>query len=454
MSIRWQNIFAIVPIFLVVGLASGWLRLKSDDAELVWGFREQSAGVTTAVASFLDGENWTEVSKPGSPAAAAFGERLTRIFQSGTARQIYGLSADGKKIAFNFAPEGARKRRPLVDSETLTALNAGETYTTDILQDAESGSLMVGYAYVKDAEGKPQGIVGTVVSADEYTRAWNASVAETAWLCAGVTVLGFIVALVISAIFCARLRELKGAADILAAGEYEQRLEPALVRELSDLSDTFNTVGSILGELSAKSRQSVVEAEQFRTDEDLKSTYCATFFPPASRDAKTRQLAGCLANEKCVGDFFEIFDGSGGTFAVLGRVDADSLSDKMIDASAACAMSRELLLSLTPEDACRRVRDCFVLNRWECVIAEHETGRVRHWQLRRDGALECRDFGTLTSAKVIHTLSASAARDVEEYLGCLPELEPEEILGEISPLLSREPHGAAVVVGNFNRFQA
>jgi len=449
MNIRWQNIIAIVPLFVAVGVTGGWLRIRSEERELVWGLHQEAEAAAVGIAAHISGERWEELNAAGWKPEASFERSISRVLNLTRVRQVFLADQTGKQILYQRNAIGTDPRKPLIVSDAIAALSGGPT-TSNIFSEASGRESLFSYAIVKSLDGRPQGIVGVELGAEDYSKQWAASFRETVWFCAGVTALGLLAALFVAKIIRSKVAHLTDASERLANGEYDLRLQPGVIREVNDLASTFNTLGSVLGEIVTKTKRSLIEAEQFRTEEDLQSTYRSEFYPSVWRESQKHQFTGFLANDECVGDFFEVIETAQGTYALLGRVDADTISERMAIASAANTLSRELLKTKTPPEAWQRTAELFPLSAWICVFSDNDTGKIAAWKFDPElSDLTYEECEFSLDPLLFHSLSPEAVNQVTTYMRCAGKVAPLELCTEIAPLLRNEKQGALLIVGDY-----
>ncbi len=449
MNLRWQTLLAIVPIFLAVGVISGWLRIRSEESELLWGLRERGQAIAVGVAAHAGGARWFSDSEPSAHVDKALEDGLKSVLDLSGVRQVYFADVDGKRILMQRAAPFDTSRTPLVVSEAVTSIRNGP-FTTDIFRDRESGDAsLYSYAQVLSPGGEPVGMVGIETSAIEYEKQWGASLRQTLAIGLAVVALGVVAAMIVSGIIRSRVERLTAAVRSLVRDQYDLRLEPGIIREINDLGSTFNTLGSVLGEIVSKTKRSLIEVEQYRTEEDLRSTYRDEFYPPQWKECGTTQFIGCVANEKCIGDFFEIIDVPDGVFAVLGRISAGNLTERMTCATAASALSRELIANRGPVEAWKGVCELFPLSSWICVHSERATSKISSWRFQPevfDLLHEETEFSL--DPLLFHTLSEEAVSQIKTYMRCIGPAAPLELCAELAPLLRSERQGALLIVGD------
>src|SRR5437879_4086950 len=104
MKIRIQNALWILPLFLFVALVSSALMVKVEREEFLWGLREEVGSLAVATAEFIPGHLFRELVSDGTR-TKGYGRlclSLDRIVKQRQARRIFGLTWDGRQVAFSY----------------------------------------------------------------------------------------------------------------------------------------------------------------------------------------------------------------------------------------------------------------------------------------------------------------------------------------------------------------
>lgn len=441
MNIRLQSILFIVPIFLGIALAGAWLRLTAQEQELVWGLSEASGSTAGSVAAWLGNDSWrSAASTPATKAA------LAKALDTGLSRRLFVLSLESRELLFDLSKEPVAGKPPL-DEEQFRAASGGATATSQIVNDGRGHDVIVSLSPIVDTDGKVVALAGTETLADEVRVKREEFMRGAVWLSGGVTLLGFLVALFLSSVIRARIRLLTRAAVRLASGDYDQRLETGLIHEVSELSNTFNTLASVLGDVVLKTRRALVVAEHVRNEDALVAIYVKEAFPAIRREGSTQILA-MPAHQSCAGDFFEVVDSPEETFVVVGRVHASRALQRVKEATAARELCRSLLPSVGPEATYREVSALFELQRWECLLIEKTSGRCTARRLESAGGEPVKaEMSEAMRPMLVHTLRPQAAELVTEHLRCLKNVPVSDLADEVSSMLRHEKQGAIAIVG-------
>ena len=282
MRIRTQNLLAIVPLFLALAIAAGAMAYTTARSEMVWGLREEAASLSIAIAEFVGGEELSAAAAAGDPAARLESLSLPfeRILNHGQAKHVFALSTEGEPIWSTALDDPSRAAFvPPADqlapsAEALAQLAAGDSAVVGEITTLASGeSVLVSFAPITRADGAVAGILGVAIDAARLPAMSRALLVDVAQLTLLALVIGALAALFISALLTHKVRALSRAALEVADGEYDRYIDIGTIQEMSDLSNTFNTMSSVLKDLIEKTRRTLIEGEQFRTPLDLARTY-------------------------------------------------------------------------------------------------------------------------------------------------------------------------------------
>lgn len=461
MNIRTQNILTIAPVFLFVSVAVGALRYQMSSNDLVWGFKEEASAIAVSAAAHLSAEGSREILAGGEES----GEQLTRyiqgIFSWEKAKAVFAYDSKGSLI-FNFTPGITPENKPglrtgPVPENHMREVLAGKHVVSEIQNEREAGDVLFAYSPLRDSSGAVLGVLGIETDARAVREKLAHILTGVVWGSVAMLFLGVSVALIISGIIKSRIALLNRAADAVAAGNFGRILRNGSIREINDLSNTFNTMNSILRDNSEKSKRSVAESELCRKPEDLIEVFNRSFLGEKdyrfSAGAVNYEISAFLSDPLNIRDFFDIVETDDRIFVFLGRIQNSQPEDSIVLRSAVQTLFRqELMTHGDPAKALEAAAGLFPVAEWHCIEADRQTqhGEVLHYSLcpftgqpGRNPVKIGRHEPIMISTEGIEYKVPRA----KKFFSKLKHLTPAQIRAEIGPVLRFEKQGATVIFG-------
>jgi HAMP domain-containing protein len=478
MKIRTQNLLTIVPLFLFLATVSCILLYNAERRELLWGLQEEASSLVTAAAEFIDANEFQNFVTQGtrSPYYAQLRVPLDRILKYDQAKRIFALTPDGSKVAFDLhAPYNAtateasdelgnniaefRDKEPAPLPNPLTAYPQLEKTLqkgTDFVSQIESAAQkplpkpahLTAFAPIRDRSGRVAGILGVETDATSFTLALSQVANRIVYIVGIVFLLGVLAALYISRLVTREVRDLQEAAMEVKEGNLERQIQSGSIQEVADLGNTFNTMSDVLKDTLLKTRRSLAEGEQFRTDDDLAQAYIELFWLPLQMTLGNVRVVAQQIGKLPVGNFYGAFEARGQNYALVGQVKETEALDTAITASAAFSLIRQELQKREPESVFETVKTLFDFERVECYCWDPAAATVEKGSLSGSGAL-LRETLPLPPGKTVavHTFSEATRSLVERYLGFFEEsLSPEALLSDLVALLPAEEQGSLLLL--------
>ncbi|HET7321097.1 MAG TPA: HAMP domain-containing protein, partial [Longimicrobiaceae bacterium] len=141
--------------------------------------------------------------------------------------------------------------------------------------------------------------------------------------------------LFISWLLSRNVRALSKAALEVAGGDYDREIQIGTIQELSDLSNTFNTMSSVLKDLMERTRRTLIEGEQYQTPLDLARTYRQGCWEDLNRAFGEVRVASRSIGGGHPGDLFGVVEEAGSVTVFVGRVGETREMESAIAAAAA-----------------------------------------------------------------------------------------------------------------------
>jgi HAMP domain-containing protein len=455
MKIRTQNMMAMVPLFAGLAVLIGALMYYVQYRELVWGLEEESTSLAVAMAEYIEPDRLEDLLDGNTDARTRFAEEAGKVLGWGRARTLAVLGADGEvaQVVQSDKQEG-------MEAEPVWAVSAGiesrlkeGVYTaTPMLTGPYGEHTMQGFAPLFSENGEWVATLAVEISADHVAAHLAGVLREGQWVVVLSVGLGLALAIGLSGIITKRIHALNHAAEKLEQGHALTQPPAGRVQEINDLGNTFNTMGSVLNEVVAKTRRSVVEAEQFRTDEDLAHAFAETFMPDIAVQTDVwRGEAGLLSAQPGAHGFGVWPCADGAThLAVVFELDQDGGLAAAVNASAAASLLRD---RLAREDNPVRVLENWCVahrvTRLSAVLPDTENPRDEQRFTWDASARKLRKESQPQSAAayvLLHTLTPESAQRVEAYLSAFSRSSIAGLLNELRAVLDQNKPGALIVL--------
>jgi len=453
MKIRTQNILATFPLFAGLAALIGALMYYVQYRELVWGLEEESTSIAVALAEFIEKERIPGL-LAGEPAEQQqWTSEALRVLRWGRARAIAVLDVDGRTVQ-DVRPDPSENGIPVhewtVPPSVETALRAGGYAPSPMMTGVLGERFMQGFAPLLAEDGEWAGSIAVEITADHVPAHLALVLREGKWVLAVSVLLGLFLAVGISNLLSQRIHALTLAAQKLERSSVVEQPAPGRVQEINDLGNTFSTMGSVLNDVVAKTRRSVVEAEQFRTDSDLARAFAESLMP--SVDVRTEALRGeaGLVSALPGAHGFGVWPCVGGAHVamVFELAHEDNVS-AAVKTSAASALLRNRLAQQEPVTVLKewctwcQVRRMSAIT-WDGVSDQTVTrlewdGSSRN--LHVDAGCRAKDYYWM-----LHTLSPASEQRVSAYLAAFRRPSPDGLLKEIRAVLDQDTPGALIVL--------
>ena len=442
MKIRTQNMLAIVPLFLGLAGLIGALMYVVQYRELIWGLDEEATSIAVAAAHHMEAAtirnadadaDWKQILKD-----------LLKLLDGERAQRITLLS-DDLDVLYDSA-DGPDTVRPILLSPALQSRMEARSFAATPVQQDERGHYMMAFSPVRDDQGTAAILM--VETSAEGLAAHKERMARDIRLIILVTALiGVLLAWLISRIISRRIISLTRAAAAVGAGRYDQPHEVGGVQEINDLSNTFTTMSRVLSEIVARTRRAVVEAEQFRTDDDLARAFTQTFMKPDHRTIHGAAVSGTHVSTRSGNHFFGIWEKGDEVMAVVGELSGHDGLAAPLTASAAAAALRECWLNASLESACAEWSGLFDLAQVELVVWRADAeGMTRGTWYRGAHAFTFTATNWTDRPLVLHTISERVAHRIRLYVETFAAFAPDALTEEIRLTLDRDQQGAVIIL--------
>ncbi len=454
MRIRTQNFLGILPIFLGLAAAIGFLIYTLVQRETTWGLEREAGAIALTAGEFLE-PAVLEAYAAGDltdEANAALMRPLHRILDRERVRRIAVFRPDSRDLLLDIGPE-AQPESDRVEPFRTPLRQALQTdpSTARYLERTGGPLVMQGVAAVPDGDGAIRAAVAVEVDASDAAAVLD-RVRRHILIGAGVTVLlGLLCVALVTAPVRQRLLDLTWVARRAGEGNYQPYRDrrAGAIREVSDLANTFNTLISILQGVLRRTRRNLLSVEQFRTREDLVRTHEELVWRPLrEEEGPHRGLARPLGRVPA-GALYDLFRAGDRLVGLLGRVDQADPLEAAVTAEAAVDFARHRLQERDPSAALDEIARLFHLA--EATVTVWKDGRealdVYRWNPRsRVVELDHRGMEPGRLAP-LHDLGGELGHRLSLYLETFASAAPAEGADELEHLLlHHDPQLAGVLL--------
>ena len=450
MKIRTQNLSAIVPIFLVMGLISGTLTYITQRQEIMWGMREEISAMAITMAEFLDHEviRGLQEEPENEELTRSLEATLKRVERWNKKQRFFLLTSDYQEVLFSF---GGKNENSNISQQAqkFSKLKDGnaDIILTGVERDNQNRAIMTAYVPIYDQARTLLSVLVVEIDA-QYFLDRKKEIRNRIYIVTSLTVLlGIIIASLISHIIAREINQLTQASLTVASGKYNRRVDIGKIQEVSDLTNTFNTMSSILEEALSKTKRALIEGEQFRTSVDLANYFSQNFFAPIEDDFNKVSVSARLISNNPGGDFFGVFNVDNGTYVVLGRLSGNGELDTVTSASAAYAFVQQELEQRDPQQAFENAKRLFDLETFQCIFWDGAGEEIHTYRSFDSSLLESANPLKENRVAVFHTLSEANSEKVDLFVRNYGQISPQELMKDILNVLVDDGIGSLILLG-------
>ena len=326
MKIKYRNLLTITPIFFIIVLVISILNYYNDKNEIMWGINQEAKSIAIGSSIFIENiiSNSTIIKESDKILM-----HLNIIKKYKQANEFYIINNNNKIILTTEKniTKKALKKEPI-------ELKDKNIILSKIYTDNNNSFLNATTTIKKDKK-----IVATLtvkVNANNVIKYLTNSIYTLIITIVIISIIGVLVSTIISNIVIKRIRILKEVSNSIAEGNYHDKGNLLDIKEFKDLEDTLNTMKSIMQEILFKAKNSIIEWEQFSSNDDLGYIYSNV-----SLKSKIEVYDNIEIGIKKIGNIkvetlFDIVSNKEKIFSFMGEVEKQDKSiDSAINASTA-----------------------------------------------------------------------------------------------------------------------
>lgn len=270
MKIRNQNLLLILPLFLLMSLSAGGWDYLNRTEETIAGLQEEAMSLSNSIAEFVPTDLAINIDRYQQKQPELFSQPLEKLLAYEQIKSIH-IHSPSMETVFTKPKESTAyvwKLKP----DQLTELKGRNAIVTKI-ETVDDEKVVSSLSGVVSATGNLVGIIQVDIDATVYSKLVEEILAKNFILILFSLSLGFIVSTFISKTISKKLAQLTDSALRVAKGNYSTTVDAGTIQEVEDLSNTFNTMSSVLGDVLEKAQRTLVESEIFRENNILNETF-------------------------------------------------------------------------------------------------------------------------------------------------------------------------------------
>ncbi len=453
MKIRTQNLLTIVPIFIVLAAITGALSFTSQKQELLWGMRECVSSIATTTAEFIDGDAYPDWRSKGirTRPGLEFTVAVNRIMKWKQADRLYGLTAEGSTVTFTTADTTVPLWHLPYVKEMQNAISADtvkEIYISDIIRTDSARHVMAAFAPIKNSKNEITGILAAEIDAAGYLASLEAVTRETYLIAAGIILIGLITAVLLSRYLTRRITQLTHASRVVGAGQYEFEVNIRSPRELKDLSNTFNTMSSVMKDVLHKTKRSLLEEEHFKKESDLAKTYDETVPRSFGKKFGGWWTAGCVFSAHSYHEFVDSLESGDTFYMLLGSVKPGEPLQAVRQKAALLSFLKPLLAKTDLPEAVRLALELFEPEELHVVKLQSGSGVIHKCSAANGRITVENPVLTEQTPLAVHTVDDASFHTISSYMRQLSHLPLQDLASDLHRILTGRTDGGLLLIQN------
>ena len=456
MKIQTQNAITILPIFLVLAIISSGLLFITERQEIYWGLNEEASSLAVSIAEFLNGKELNDIRTQE--------ESIQSIIHWNQAKRIKIFSYQSEKISlfaaygddtYDYHSETSDNTNKLTlqhytfDKYVIKNIIAKGLMISDLMELPSSNFCICAYVPLYSISQQVSGILEVTIDAHEIKTRTKELLMSSIKITIGILLFGFIIVSIISKQITSSIVLLNKATSIISSGNYEYEITQKgtlNIQEVNDLSNTFNTMSSVLREFSSQSKQELIEAEQFRTSYDLASNYLEQYSPPINVTLGGYKTLIYRYGDNITSDFFDTLTSESSYYVIIGKTKYGNSLNDLTHAASALSLIKEKLTIRSPKETLQIVPQLFEIER--CYIFQwSETSQNIEMTKYSDESIH--SFVYQPDEKnpiVISTTSIEMEEKLQLYVKRFYDINDDELIKELFFLVEEDDNGIMCII--------
>lgn len=463
MKIRTQNLMTIVPIFLLMAVIIGVMTISRQKQEIEWGLQEKIKALTQTTAELVAPEMIQKIlDNPGNDRlVTALTDHFQHIHRRGNNHIIrfYLLDKNASQIVVVYPDTiqnkdrqswlSTRKNLPNWPSDLMLLANGK---TTLVMSNPSLSFVrhqpMIAFTAIMTSDHNVLALLGCEMSTEFLIQRQYQIVLKLILLFGLMIIAGILAALFIAKMVTTTIRQMThAAAAVVAAGQSTREMAVSSIYEVSELSNTFYTMSSVLNDVLTKTRRALIEGEQFRTSHHLAAYFRRNLVKPFHGNYNNLQVSASIFTMKNSPDYLDIFTLRGISYAIYGRLKKEDDLAAVTLSTALCTLVRQLMENAPPENVYNTIRHLYPIDEWHCLAWQFDPQIIRHYFLSDTGNL-LNEFVEIQPKKLLifHTLSDYNTEQLTVFQKMYQTLSPLDFHRDMKNVLHDDGFGSIIIL--------
>jgi len=257
MKIRSQIMLATIPIFLIMGLIAGGANYKAQLQELNWSMEERLRALAVCLTLMVRDEHLQP------PEGDATFDPLPHIATINDLLALTIWDSSGKAL-YSWTTPKTRSEPIPQPTGSLT-----ESAFTLLRRNESRGSLNFIATQGFTLPSGQRALLGISLDGTPILTRSRGFLRHIATISLAAVLFGLLSSWFLGWLITRPVEQLGTAANLVAMGNFSQHIEESPVREINDLTNTFNTMSNVLDGVLHRSKRNLIESEMFRTPMDM-----------------------------------------------------------------------------------------------------------------------------------------------------------------------------------------
>lgn len=254
-----------------MSISSGLWDFFNRTEESLKGMQEEAKSLSNSIAELVPRNLVSLISTNSNDLTEQYINKVKKLWQFGQIKELI-ISDLTMKPLYSYSENAEGAFTWELSTDDKNKLKERKVLATEIVK-TKNGPALSSIAGLVDDYGNISGYIQVDIDATVYKTLVNNILLKNLFLVLLSLVIGFIVSSLISRTISKRLHQLTESAIKVAKGNYSTKVDAGTIQEVEDLSNTFNTMSSVLGDVLEKAQRTLIESEIFRENQILNKTF-------------------------------------------------------------------------------------------------------------------------------------------------------------------------------------
>jgi HAMP domain-containing protein len=456
MKIQTQNAITILPIFLVLAIISSGLLFVTERQEIYWGLNEEASSLAVSIAEFLNGKELDDIrTQEDSIQSIINWKQAKRIKIFSIKSEKLSLFAAYGDESYDYQTETSDNTNQLTfqyftfDKYAINKILTKGLIVSDLLELPSSYCCICAYVPLYSSSKQICGILEVTIDAQEIKTRTRELLISSIKITIGILLFGFLIVFIISRQITNSIVLLNKAASIISSGNYEYEITEKgtlNIQEVNDLSNTFNTMSSVLREFSSQSKQELIEAEQFRTSYDLANNYLEKYSPPINVTLGRYKTLIYRFGKNITSDFFDTFTYESSSYVIIGKTKYGTSLHDLTYAASALSLIKETLTVTSIKETLEKVTQLFEMERCYILQWRDTSPRIEMIKYSNESLDSYVYQPDEKNPIVISTTSIEMEEKLQLYVKRFYDINDDELIKELFFLVEEDDNGIMCII--------